>query len=249
MMVRIVAGAVCALLAFGHAQAAEIKLLASGAMKEIITELLPEFEKSSGHKVAATWTGTVNIVKQVGSGEVFDLVVVGAPEVEKFIAEGKFARSSRTDLARSGVGLAVKAGAARPDISTPDAVKKALLNAKAVAYSTGPSGVYVRALFDKLGVASEVVPKSKTTAPGSRVGDYLIRGEADLGFQQISELMHEHGIDFLGPLPAEIQNYTVYSSGISSAAKEPDAARALQAVLRAASASAAYKKNGMEQTQ
>jgi molybdate transport system substrate-binding protein len=107
----------------------------------------------------------------------------------------------------------------------------------------------VRALFDKLGVASEVVPKSKTTAPGSRVGDYLIKGEADLGFQQISELMHEHGIDFLGPLPAEIQNYTVYSSGISSAAKEPDAARALQAFLRAAKAAAAYKKNGMEQTQ
>lgn len=248
-MIRLIGTMLLSLLLSQGACAAEIKLLGSGAMKEIITELLPEFEKSSGHKVTPTWTGTANIVKQVGSGEVFDLVVVGAPEVEKFIAEGKFRPGSRADLARSGVGLAVKAGAPKPDISSPDAVKKALLAAKAVAYSTGPSGVYVRALFDKLGVASEVVPKSKTTAPGSRVGDYLIKGEADLGFQQISELMHEHGIDFLGPLPAEIQNYTVYSSGISSAAKEPDAARALQAFLRAAKAAAAYKKNGMEQTQ
>ena len=148
MRVRIVAGAVCALLAFGPAQSAEIKLLASGAMKEIISELLPEFEKASGQKVTPTWTGTANMIKLVGAGEVFDLVVIGVPEVDKFIAEGKFAQGSRADLARSGVGIAVKAGAPKPDISSADAVKKALLNARAVAYSTGPSGTAVLALFD-----------------------------------------------------------------------------------------------------
>jgi len=249
MMVRIVAGAVGVLLAFGTAQAAEIKLLASGAMKEIISELLPDFEKSSGHKVTPTWTGTANMIKLVSAGEVFDLVVIGAPEVDKFIAEGKFAQGSRVDLARSGVGAAVKAGAPKPDISSADAVKKALLNARAVAYSTGPSGVYVRSLLDKLGVADHVVPKAKVAASGARVGDFLIKGEADLAFQQISELQHEHGIDFVGPLPAEIQHYTLYSSGIASAGKEQAAARALQAFLNTAAAGPTYTKNGMEQAQ
>jgi molybdate transport system substrate-binding protein len=248
-MIRMIGAALLSLLLSHGAPAAEIKLLSSGAMKEIISELLPEFEKTSGHKVTPTWTGTANMIKLVGAGEVFDLVVIGVPEVDKFTAEGKFAQGSRADLARSGVGIAVKAGAPKPDISSADAVKKALLNARAVAYSTGPSGVYVRALLDKLGVADQVVPKAKIAGSGVRVGDFLIKGESDLAFQQISELLHEHGIDYLGPLPAEIQNYTIYSSGISSAASQPDAARALQAFLRAAKAAAAYKKNGMEQTQ
>jgi len=248
MIARIVAGADCVLLAVCNAQAAEIRLLSSGAMKEIISELLPEFETASGHKVTPTWTGTANMIKQIEAGEVFDLVVIGVPEVEKFATAGKFLSGSRADLGRSGVGLAVKAGAPKPDISNADAVKKAMVNAKAVAYSTGPIGVYVRALLDKLGIADQVVPKAKVAASGMRVGDFLIKGEADLAFQQISELMHEHGIDFLGPLPADIENYTVYSSGISSAAKEADAARALQAFLRAANAGPTYKKNGMEQT-
>ncbi len=121
---------------------------------------------------------------------------------------------SRIDLANSGVGMAVKAGAPRPDISSSEAVRKALLSATTVAYSTGTSGIYVQRLFDRLGIAEQMKAKSKQTTPGVRVAQYLASGEADLGFQQVSELVHETGIDFLGPLPADIQNVTIYSSGV-----------------------------------
>jgi molybdate transport system substrate-binding protein len=236
----------CALLVPQIAQANEIKVLSSAALHEIGLELIPQFEKSSGHKVSVTWTGTAKIKQQIAAGEVFDLVIVGAPEVEKFIAEGKMVAGSRVDLARSGVGVAVKAGAAKPDISSGEAVKKAMLAAKSVAYSTGPSGVYVQALIAKLGIADEVNPKAKQTAPGTRVGQYLARGEAELGFQQISELIHEAGIDYLGPLPPDIQHYTNFSSGIGSGSKEQAAAKALQAFLSAPAAAGAIKKNGMD---
>jgi len=132
-------------------------------------------------------------------------VIVGAPDIDAFVKEGKMMPASRVDIASSGVGIAVKAGSPRPDISSGEAVKKALLSATAVAYSTGASGVYVQRLFDRLGIADQMKDKSKQTSPGVRVAQYLASGEADLGFQQVSELVHETGIDFLGPLPADIQ--------------------------------------------
>jgi molybdate transport system substrate-binding protein len=246
MNVRIALAAACALLISTAVRADEIKVLASGAMQDIGHDLLPQFEKSSGHKVTVTWTGTVRIKERIEAGEVFDLVIVGAPEVDRFIAEGKFVAGSRVDLAKSGVGVAVKAGAPKPDISSGEAVKKAILAAKSVGYSSGPSGVYVQALIQKLGIADEVKTKSKQTAPGSRVGQLLARGEADLGFQQISELIHEAGIDYVGPLPPDIQNFTNYSSGVGSASKSQAAAKALQAFLSAPAAAEAIRKNGME---
>jgi molybdate transport system substrate-binding protein len=246
MKARVALAAVCGLLISHVAQADEIKLLASGAMHEIGLELIPQFEKSSGHKVTATWTGTVKIKEKIAAGEVFDLVIVGAPEVDRFIADGKMAAGSRVDLAKSGVGVAVRTGAPKPDISSGEAVKKAMLAAKSVAYSSGPSGVYVQALIQKLGIADEVKPKAKQTAPGTRVGQYLARGEAELGFQQISELIHETGIDYVGPLPADVQNYTNFSSGIGSGAKFQAAAKALQAFLTTPAAAEVIRKNGME---
>ena len=245
MKARIVLAA-CGLLISHWAQADEIRVLSSGAMHEIGLELIPQFEKSSGHKVTVTWTGTAKIKQQIAAGEVFDLVIVGAPEVDKFIADGKMVAGSRVDLAKSGIGVAVKAGAPKPDISSTAAVKKAMLAAKSVAYSTGPSGVYVQALIGKLGIAEDVKAKSKQTAPGTRVGQYLAKGEAELGFQQISELIHETGIDYLGPLPPDIQHFTNFSSGIGSASKVQAAAKALQAFLSAPAAAAVIKKNGME---
>ncbi len=193
-----------------------------------------------------TWTGTVRIKERIEAGEAFDLVIVGAPEVDKYIAEGKFVAGSRVDLAKSGVGVAVKAGAPKPDISSGEAVKKAILAAKSVGYSSGPSGVYVQALIQKLGIADEVKTKARQTAPGSRVGQLLARGEAELGFQQISELIHEAGVDYVGPLPPDIQNFTNYSSGVGSASKSQAAAKALQAFLSAPAAAEAIRKNGME---
>jgi molybdate transport system substrate-binding protein len=246
MNVRIALTAACALLISPAVHADDIKVLASGAMQDIGHELLPQFEKSSGHKVAVTWSSTVKIKEQIGASEVFDLVIVAAPEVDKFIADGKLAAGSRVDLAKSGVGVAVKAGAPKPDISSGEAVKKAILAAKSFGYSSGPSGVYVQALIQKLGIADEVKTKAKQTAPGVRVGQLLAHGEAELGFQQISELVHEAGVDYVGPLPPDIQNFTNFSSGVGSASKSQPAARALQAFLSAPAAAEAIKKNGME---
>ena len=238
--------AACVLLAPAAAHADEIKLLASGALDEIGHALVPQFEKTSGHKVTVTWSSTVKIKEKIAAGEVFDLVIVPAADVDKFIAEGKMAAGSRVDIAKSGVGVAVKAGLPKPDISSGEAIKKAMLAAKSVAYSSGPSGVYVQALIQKLGIAEEMKPKSKQTPPGTRVGQYLAKGEAELGFQQISELIHETGIDYLGPLPPDVQNFTNFSSGIGSGAQSQTAAKALQAFLTAPAAAEVIKKNGME---
>ena len=153
---------------------------------------------------------------------------------------------SRVDIAGSGVGVAVKAGAAKPDIATSAAVRNAMLSARMVAYSAGASGVDVQRLFERLDIAEQMKSKSKQTAPGVRVSQYLASGEADLGFQQVSELIRETGIDFIGPLPADIQNITSYSSGIPVGSNAPEAAKALQAVLSAPSAAPVIRKNGME---
>ncbi len=182
MKYRLIVAVACGLIMSGAAQSAEITVLSSGAMREIVTELLPQFEKSSGHKVTITWSGTAKIKTQIGGGETYDLVIVTAPAIDAFIKDGKLRSSSRVDLVRSGVGVAVKAGAPKPDIGSAAAVKSALLAAKSVAYSTGPSGVYVQALFGKLGIADQMKAKSKQTVSGTRVGEYLARGDAELGF-------------------------------------------------------------------
>ncbi len=232
--------------AAGAANAAEIHLLSTGGVKEALAELLPAFERSSGHAVRVTWSSTVKIAGQIASGDAFDLVIVGAPEIDRFIAEGKLAAGTRVDLVRSGIGVAVKAGAPKPDISSAERVKAALIAAKSIAYSTGPSGAHIRALFDRFGIADQMLPKARQTVPGRRVGDYLSSGEAELGFQQVSELIHEHGIDFLGPLPPDIQNFTVFSSGVIASSKERAAAQALQGYLASPTADAVIKKNGLE---
>ncbi len=247
MKIRMIITAICALFALnGVAQCAEITVLAPGAMKEIVTELLPTFQKASGHKVALTWSGTAKIKQKIAGGETYDLVIVGAPVIDAFIHDGKVKTGTRVDLVRSGVGVAVRKGNPKPDISSAAALKKTLLDAKSVAYSTGPSGVYVLKLFDRLGIAAEMKPKSVQTVSGTRVGDYLSRGEAEIAFQQIAELVHEKGGDYVGPLPSEIQNITVYSSGIHVAAKQPDAAKTFQAFLASPEAAPVVKKNGMD---
>jgi molybdate transport system substrate-binding protein len=235
-----------ALALSGTGKAAEIKMLASGASKEICSELIPEFEKASGHKVVQTWAGTVDIKKKMAAGEAYDLVIVAAPEVDAFIQQGKMTAGSQVDLLKSGVGIAVRAGAPRPDVSSGEALKKALLAAKSIGHSTGPSGVYLTKLFERLGIADQIKSKVKVTTPGTRVGTLVAKGDAEIGFQQISELMHELGIDYIGPLPADVQNTTVFSSGIPTTATQPDAAKALVQFIKAPAAAPVIKKNGMD---
>jgi molybdate transport system substrate-binding protein len=243
---RFVIAATTSLLLSHTVSAAEIKVLASGATKEICLELIPSFEKSSGHKVIPTWAGTADIKKRIASGEVYDIVVVAAPEIDTFIKQGKMMTGSRTDLMKSAVGVAVRAGAPKPDIGSSEALKKTLLAAKSIGYSTGPNGVYMARLFERMGIADQLKPKLKQVPPGVRIGTIIASGEAEIGFQQVSELVHETGIDYLGPLPAEVQNITVFSAGIHTAAREPEAAKALIKHLTAPTAAPVIKKYGME---
>jgi molybdate transport system substrate-binding protein len=243
---RFVIAATTSLLLSHTVSAAEITVLASGATKEICLELIPSFEKSSGHKVIPTWAGTADIKKRIASGEVYDLVVVAAPEIDTFIKQGKMMTGSRTDLMKSAVGVAVRAGAPKPDIGSSEALKKTLLAAKSIGYSTGPSGVYMARLFERMGIADQLKPKLKQAPPGVRIGTIIASGEAEIGFQQVSELVHETGIDYLGPLPAEVQNITVFSAGIHTTAREPEAAKALIEHLTAPTAAPVIKKYGME---
>ncbi|MGY2805679.1 molybdate ABC transporter substrate-binding protein [Bradyrhizobium sp. USDA 4506] len=234
------------LLVSGAASAAEIKVLASGATKEIINEILPAFENDSGHKVAITFTGTANIKKHIAAGETYDLVIVGAPVIDAFAQQGKIASGTRTDLMKSGVGVAVRAGASKPDIGSSEALKKTLLAAKSIGYSSGPSGDHVLNLVERMGIADQVKSKMKQVPSGSRISTMIESGEAEIGFQQISELIHEKGIDYLGPLPSELQKITVFSAGLHTGAKEPEAAKALVKALTAPNAATVIKAYGME---
>jgi molybdate transport system substrate-binding protein len=223
----------------------EINVLSSLAHREAYLELVPQFERSSGHKVSTTWAGTLDIMKRLAAGDIFDLVIVSSTSVDELIKQGKIV-GSRVDLAKTGIGVAVRAGARKPDIDSADALKRALLAAKTVGYSTGPSGVYLAGLFERMGIAAEVKAKTRQVPSGGTVGPIIASGEAEIGFQQVSELVHVPGVDFVGPLPAEIQHVTVFSCGIQSGAKNPDAARALVGHLTAPATLTVYKKHGLD---
>lgn len=238
--------AVASVIASGTVDAADIKMLASGATKEVIEELIPSFEKSADHKIVATYTGSANIRKRIDGGEVFDLVVLGASDVDSYIKAGKLAAGPRVDLMKSGVGIAVRSHAPKPDVSTSEALKKALLSAKSIGYSTGPSGVYLVGMFERLAIIDQIKPKMKQVASGEPVGGMIAKGEAEIGFQQVSELIHFPGIAYLGPLPAELQSITVFSAGINSGATQPEAAKALVKYLTSPIAVPVIKRHGME---
>ena len=223
----------------------EIKVLSSLAHREAYLELVPPFERTTGHKVATTWAGTVAIVKRMAAGEVFDLVIVSSAAVNDLIGQGKLA-GPRIDLAKSGIGAAVRRGAPKPDISSAAALKQSLLAAKTVGYSTGPSGAYLVGLFDRLGIAEQIKAKTCQVPSGGTVGPIIASGQAEIGFQQVSELVHVPGIDFVGPLPAEVQHITVFSCVIPTTAPNPAPAREWLAALTAKSADAVFKRHGLE---
>jgi molybdate transport system substrate-binding protein len=238
--------ATSALLLSSLASAAEIKVLSTQATEEAYRELVPQFEKDTGHKVTTVFTGTLDANKRLAAGETYDLLIMSAPSIDEHIKGGKVVPGSRVDLAKSGVGVGVKAGAPKPDISTTDALKKTVLSAKSIGYSTGPSGVYIVSLFQRMGIADEVKGKLRQTPTGVFVGSIIASGEAEIGFQQVSELSHFAGVDYVGPLPADVQQFTTFASGIMAGAKEAEAAKALVKFVTAPAAAAAYKKRGMD---
>jgi molybdate transport system substrate-binding protein len=224
---------------------AEIKVMSSVAMKAAYLELVPGFERATGYKVVTLWIPGVDLLQRVKDDETSDLVIMQAGSIDELIKLGRLKAGSRVDLARSGVGIAVRAGTARPDISSTDALKRALVAAKSVAYSTGPSGVYIIKLFERLGIAAEVKAKSRQVK-GEPVGAVVARGEAEIGFQQVSELLPVPGIDLVGPLPPDIQQITIFSAGMQASAKEPAAAKALIDFITASAAAPVIRKCGME---
>jgi molybdate transport system substrate-binding protein len=246
MKARSIIAVAAGLLLPSMAQAAEIKLLASTAIKYAYLELLPQFETATGHKVTVAWSSTPDIQKRIAAGEAADLVILGSNGTEELIKQGKLAAASRADFAKSGIGVAVRAGAPKPDISSADAVKKSVLAAKSVAYSAGASGIYLVGMFQKLGVSEEVKSKTATVKPGEPVGEVVARGDAEIGFHQVSELIPVKGIQILGPLPPEIQNITVFAGGVHTGAKEADAAAALVKFLTAPPATSTLKQHGLE---
>jgi len=223
----------------------EIKVLSSLAHREAYLELVPQFEQTNGHKITTAWAGTVDIAKRIAAGEIFDLVIVSSSAVDEMVKQGRI-DGGRVDLAKTGIGVAVRSGAPKPDINSADTLKRALVSAKSVGFSTGPSGAYLLKLFEKMGIADHVKTKTQQVPPGSTVGPIIASGQAEIGFQQVSELVHVPGVDFIGPLPPEIQHVTVFSCAIPKNAPNPGPARALVAALTAKSADVVFKKHGLD---
>lgn len=228
------------------AQAADIKVVAPNAVKEAVVEIASRFAKETGHKVEFTWGGSEAITKRIADGEEFDIVVTTSQAIDRMASAEKVAAASKTDFSRSAVAAAVRSDISRPNISTVDGVRQALLSAESIAISSGASGRYFEQLFERLGVAEQIKHKIKQPPSGAQIGDLLARGGAELGFQQVSELLHAKGIVYLGPLPAEIQNYTVWSAGLHKSSRHPELARTLILALVASEAKDALSKHGLE---
>ena len=232
----------------------DIHVMTSGAFTEAFLQLVPEFERRTGHKVIPAFGASLgnapdSIPMRLQRGEPADLVILASSALDELIAQGKIARGSRIDLVRSSIGVAVREGAPKPDVSTVAALTRALLDAKSIAYSASASGVYVSTeLFTRLGIADRVAGKTKRIE-SERVGAVIARGEAEIGFQQVSELLPIKGISYLGPLPADVQRVTVFSAGLGAYAKNAEAARALVAFLRAPAAASTIVKTGLEPIQ
>ncbi|HXJ00088.1 MAG TPA: substrate-binding domain-containing protein [Micropepsaceae bacterium] len=228
------------------ADAAEIKVIASPGVREAYNELVPQFEKASGNHVTTIWDGVNNVAKRVAGGEVADIVMLPVAQIDGLTKQGKLVMGSRVDVAKSGIGVAIKAGAPKPDLSSGEALKNALLKAKSIAYSTGPSGVHMARLLQQWGIADAVKAKIVIAPTDTPVGEVVARGGAEIGFQQVSELVHIKGIDYLGPLPGDVQETTVFAAALHKSAGASDAAKALMKFLSAPAAAVAFKKAGME---
>ena len=240
----------------GAASAAEIKVLCSGAMRAVLQQLAPTFEKSSGHKLMIEYATAGKVEEKVAADEVIDVAILTKPRAEKLVRAAKLVGGTTTVLARVPIGLAVKNGAPHPDISSVEAFKRTLLDARSIAYvdpaSGGTSGIFLAQALEKLGIAAELKSKIRLISPAAgqsspRVGEVVQRGEAEIGIQPISELMEVPGIDIVGPLPADLQSPDlVYISGSPAASGQPLPAKALIDFLAAPSAAPVYKANGME---
>jgi molybdate transport system substrate-binding protein len=245
---RVLLIALFALAAIAPASAADLKLLTAGAFKSVARELVPEFEKKTGHKVTVENDTAGGLARRIGGGEYFDVVVLPPAALAPLLGS-KAVESSVKPLARVGIGVAIKQGAPLPDISTVDAFKQTLLAARAIAYtdpaSGGTAGTYLAKLFEKMGIADELKPKS-VLVKGGLAAEKIVSGEATIAMQPASELLAVPGVVLVGPIPLEVQTCIIYAGAVSAAARDRGAADALLAALHGPDKAALLKKKGME---
>jgi molybdate transport system substrate-binding protein len=219
--------------------------MASLAVKAAYLELVPGFERDSGEKVQTEWVGMAHILKRMQAGEVADAVIGSAALIETLVDDGRLDPASRVDVAKSGVGAAVRAGGRKPQLGSVEALKRSLREAESIVYSSGPSGVYLAQLFQRLGIAGDI--RATQAPPGELVGERVARGEFELCFQQVAELAQVEGIDYVGPLPAEVQLVTVFSGAAHN--KAADAEGAQRWLRHIAGASETLRRHGLEPVQ
>jgi molybdate transport system substrate-binding protein len=221
-----------------------MKILSGGAMRALLVEAVPLFETASGIKADVHFALTSVLKKEIEDGVVFDIALLPRPELEALVRHGSVAAGTLTDITRSAVGLAVRAGALKPDIATVAAFKRTLMAAQTVGYSDGPSGAYVTDLLQRLGIAEEMKPRVRLTS--GPVAELVAKGEAEIGLQQIVAILPVKGADLVGPLPAELQNIIVYAAGLSARPADAPAARQFIAFMATASAIRLIRAKGME---
>jgi len=234
------------LLAAGmSANAAEIRVISSNALKSVLEELAPAFEKSTEHKLVFHWGAAVPLKAEIEKGATFDLAVLTVAVVDDLIKQGKLVGASRVEIAKSGIGVAVRKGAPKPDISTTEALKRALLNAKSVGYvEQGTTGIYLKDLLQRLGIAEQLKPKLKLIPTAAAAA--VERGEVEIGMTQISEILPHPGAELVGPFPADIQLITAFATALGTSAKQPDPARALVRFLATPAAVQVIKAKGLD---
>jgi len=220
--------------------------ISSMATRALLAELAAAYGRESGQAVAIESVGGVDAPRRVQAGEAFDVVVLASDAIDRLVLSGHAVAGSKVDLVHSGVAVAVAAGAQRPEIGSEDALRRAVQQARSVGYSTGPSGVALARLFERWGLADEIRERIVTPPPGVPVGHLVARGEVELGFQQLSELMHLPGIDVIGPMPEPLQIVTTFSAAVCTAAAQPEAARRLIAFMASPGAADAKRRQGMD---
>jgi len=229
-----------------NAHAAEIKVLVSNAARSVLEELGPQFEKASGNKVVLVYGTTVDLKAEIEKGGAFDVTVLSTSGIDDLIKQGKIAAGTQHSLARSGAGVAVKRGAPKPDISTTEAFKRAMLNAKSIGYVDGtPTGNYIKALFPRLGIADQLKPKIKFIDSKVGAGGAAGAGEVEIGLTQVSEILSKPDAELVGPLPEEIQVYTDFASGVGANSKQAAAAGALIKFMSTPESARVIKEKGM----
>jgi molybdate transport system substrate-binding protein len=246
-MKAIISATVTLILAFGQpgiASDAEIHIWTARAIAMVLEEVGPQFERASGHRLSVYSDLPVDFEKRLKAGDPLDVLISGSAPVDQWVKEGKLIAATRTDIARSGIGVEVRAGARKPDISSVEAFKRALLNAKSIVYLRVGSGIYVHGLLQRLGIAEAVMPK--VTRPESDIVSELVaKGEVELGMVVITQILTTPGVELAGPLPAEIQSYVAFAAGISVNSKAPDVAKQLITFLTG-TAIPVIKAQGME---